>query len=128
MTGRIQIGALPPAVPTTPTMPNMPVANVPTVPTAGTSICDKYSNILRVTNLQLVTNVVTATIAALLKDPLELPFFNGKQPPGSTDFTTNTRAAARLSSQLINFFGGALGCSDGSVPAYVGMHRDCIID
>jgi len=100
-------------------MPGVPVANVPTVPTAGTSICDKYSNALKQSNLQLMTNIVTATIQGLLKDPLELPFFNGKQPPGSTDFTTNTKAAARLTKQLINFFGGALGCSDGSVPPYV---------
>jgi hypothetical protein len=45
----------------------------------------------------------------------------GQKPPNSTDFTKNPTAAARLSKQLVNFFGGALGCSDKSIPPYVGM-------
>lgn len=41
---------------------------------------------------------------------------------GSTDFTSaaNAKKTAKLTNDLIAFFGSALGCTDGSIPAYNG--------
>jgi len=90
----------------------------PNVP--AQSICDKYSHVLNLDNYHLMYAIVAGTEAALLANSSTAPFFNGVQPPASTDFTSNPVALKALTNQLINFFGGALGCSDGTVPPYTG--------
>jgi hypothetical protein len=42
----------------------------------------------------------------------------GVQPAASTDFLTDSVALAALQQGLVEFFGAALGCSDGSIPPY----------
>jgi len=86
------------------------------------SICDRYSEALMVTNKILMTNVVTGTFGKITSvDSPILKFFNGVQPPGSTDYLNkNKNALAGLVHGLVTFFGGALGCHDGTVAKYGG--------
>jgi len=86
------------------------------------TICDRYSEVLKVTNKMLMTNVVTGTFGKITapSSPI-LKFFNGVQPPGSTDYLNkNKDALAGLVHGLVTFFGGALGCQDGTVSKYGG--------
>eukprot|EP01115_Flamella_aegyptia_P005576 TRINITY_DN2334_c0_g1_i1.p1 TRINITY_DN2334_c0_g1~~TRINITY_DN2334_c0_g1_i1.p1 ORF type:complete len:197 (+),score=104.37 TRINITY_DN2334_c0_g1_i1:252-842(+) len=83
------------------------------------SICDKYSTALNVSNSDLVTLVVSQTVNAALNSDLK-QFFDGTTPPGSTDFTSNSAAFNTLATHLVQFFGAALGCTDGSIGAYTG--------
>jgi len=85
------------------------------------NICDKYSGALGISNKQLVTTVVTGTFKEITKPMAPtLPFFNGKKPPGSTNFLTNQRALMALVGGLVSFFGDALSCSDGTIDPYTG--------
>jgi len=85
------------------------------------SICDKYSSALKLSNKELVTAVVTGTFKEITQpNTPTLKFFNGQQPPGSTNFLTNTGALNGLVNGLVSFFGMALGCSDGSIGPYRG--------
>jgi len=85
------------------------------------SICDKYSNALKIKNVDLVTSVVTKTFGGITKPgTVTINFFNGVQPPGSTNFLTNSGALTRLVNGLVAFFGSALGCTDGSIGPYKG--------
>jgi len=85
------------------------------------SICDKYSFALKLSNKELVTAVVTGTFKEITQpNTPTLKFFNGQQPPGSTNFLINTGALNALVNGLVSFFGGALGCSDGSIGPYRG--------
>lgn len=76
--------------------------------------------------------IVDGTIDAVLDEKsLLLEYFDGTVPAGSTNFTDPKNAAAAnfLRDGLVNFFGAALGCSDGSIPAYTGrgmkeVHKD----
>jgi len=82
-------------------------------------ICGKYAFALGITEVQLMSAAVGAVVKKELADPTILPFFNGQVPSGSTNFLTNTSAFARLSSNLVAFFGGALGCKV-NFPIYTG--------
>jgi truncated hemoglobin YjbI len=85
------------------------------------SICDKYSFALKLSNNQLVTTVVTGVFGEITKpNTPTLKFFNGQQPQGSTNFLTNQAALKGLVNGLVTFFGAALGCSDGSIGNYQG--------
>jgi truncated hemoglobin YjbI len=84
------------------------------------SICDRYSRLLGVTNVQLVSLVVSKTFEAALGSPTLVGFFDGTVPAGSTDFTTNQAAATALSNSLVAFFGAALSCTDPGFPTYTG--------
>jgi truncated hemoglobin YjbI len=92
--------------------------------TCVTSLCNKYSNLMNLpsvpagANLNLMTVVVNAVIAAEVTDPLIGPFFNGTTPPGSIDFLPGSSQSTRLTNALIAFFGGpdALGCTDPAFP------------
>jgi len=85
------------------------------------SICDKYSFALKLSNNQLVTTVVTGTFGEITKpNTPTLKFFNGDQPRGSVNFLTNQGALKSLVNGLVTFFGAALGCSDGSIGRYTG--------
>jgi len=90
--------------------------------TGKDSICDKYSTLLKVTNKQLVTNVVVGTFGKITaKDAPTLIYFNGVKPPGSTDFINKNKDQLKgLVDGLVSFFGMALGCSDGSISPYTG--------
>jgi len=85
-----------------------------------TSFCNRYSSALSFTNLQLLTLVVNQTVTALVSNATTLPFFNGVMPSGSTNFLANTQALSSLETQLIQFFGSILGCTDGTIAPYTG--------
>jgi len=82
-------------------------------------ICGKYAFALGITEVQLMVAAVTAVVKKELADSTILPFFNGQVPPGSTNFINNATAYNRLASNLVAFFGGALGCSI-NFPPYTG--------
>jgi len=85
------------------------------------SICDKYSVALKVDNKKLVTNVVTGTFGELTKpNAPTLPFFNGQTPAGSTNYVAGGAPLNALVDGLVSFFGGALGCTDGTIKPYKG--------
>jgi len=88
---------------------------------AVTSVCDIYSAKLNISDNALVTTVVDGTIAAALGSGLHV-YFDGEVPPGSTNFTSpaQNQSLANLVIHLTEFFGGALGCSDGTIAAYTG--------
>jgi truncated hemoglobin YjbI len=89
------------------------------------SICDKYSAALKLNNSALVTTVVTGVVGKLLDaKSINKKYFDGTKPPGSTDYTTNQKAAAELVGSLVAFFGSALGCSDGTIGQYQGAPMD----
>jgi len=86
------------------------------------TICDRYADALKISDKQLVTNVVVGTFGKITAptSPI-LKFFNGVQPPGSTDFINkNKNALPGLVNGLVTFFGSALGCHDMSIGPYVG--------
>jgi len=90
-----------------------------------TPICNKYSVPYNLNNIALVSLVVNLTVLGpngLLANSQILPFFNGQTPAGSTNFTDPSQAAAftTLFNHLVQFFGSALGCSDGTIGAYQG--------
>jgi len=87
---------------------------------AAESLCDKYSFVLNLNNHDLLSAIVTGTIDGLVTNSSTAVYFNGVQPPASTDFTSDGVALATLSNALISFFGGVLGCDDGSVTPYTG--------
>jgi len=89
---------------------------------ARVTFCDKYASALSVNDSYLVGQVVSKTVAAALAsgDTELKQFFDGKTPAGSTDFTTNTGAFNTLFAHLVEFFGSALGCSDGTIGTYQG--------
>jgi hypothetical protein len=85
------------------------------------SICDRYSKLLNITNVQLVTTVVQNFLVAALTPGFPLKgFFDGSIPVGSTNFSANAAAATRLGGCLVAFFGqqGVLTCTDASFPPY----------
>jgi len=87
------------------------------------SVCDKYASSLGISDVTLIGVVVNGTLAGVLANSSTAPYFNGGLPPGgATDFTdpANVGALNALRNHLIQFFGMALGCSDGSVPPYTG--------
>jgi hypothetical protein len=76
------------------------------------------------------------TVANILADPTQLPYFNGQAqfrvaggveggqlPAPTPDFTTNSGAFNVLFSHLVQFFGasGALGCTGSGFPTYSGV-------
>jgi len=85
-----------------------------------TTICPKYAGALEISQIKLMQAVVNAVVAKELADPMILPFFNGKVPPGSTNFLTNQAAFQNLARNLVSFFGGALGCVEAGFPKYTG--------
>jgi len=95
--------------------PPPPVDIVPVGP-----VCDKYSQILKLSNLMLITTVVEQTFTGLLQSDVTKPYFIGRIPPGSLDFTQNPQDKKKLVDALVSFFGQALGCTDGSIPPYKG--------
>jgi len=91
-------------------------------PTAGVTICNKYSAALKLSNFDLVKSVVGGTVQGLTQNSITLPYFNGQFPSGSRNFldAANSQALADLSAHLIQFFGAALGCTDGTITPYTG--------
>jgi len=90
------------------------------------TICVKYSAALKLNNNQLVTAVVLGVFANITNanSPL-LTFFNGAiiNYPGNlliNFLTPNTTYQNTLVLHLVQFFGNALGCSDGTIGAYAG--------
>jgi len=85
------------------------------------SICNKYSSPGVTSNYGLVSTVVSRTVTAAFTPGSGLDqFFNGSVPAGSTNYVGNTTATVILAGKLVSFFGGALGCSDGSIQVYGG--------
>jgi len=87
------------------------------------SICDRYSDVLKVSNHDLVAKVVLAVFQKVTAfgSPIRI-YFNGDKPPGSLDFlnSKNKVALDGLVNGLVTWFGMALGCSDDSIAPYGG--------
>jgi len=89
------------------------------------SICTKYSTALNINNSALVTGLVLATFGNITApaSPL-LHFFDGTiiNFPGNMmiDFRVAGAPQATLVQHLVQFFGAALGCADGSIGTYAG--------
>jgi len=90
---------------------------------ASPSICDKYSNALKISNTALVTTVVKGAIARLVAaDAPTKKYFDGTKPSGSINFldAANAQLLQSLTDSLINFFWGPLGCTMDPVRRYTG--------
>jgi truncated hemoglobin YjbI len=83
-------------------------------------ICPYYSSALGVSEVTLMTTIVSQVVGAELADPSILPYFNGQIPPGSINFLNNTVQYNRLATNLVAFFGRALGCNSPGFPPYTG--------
>jgi len=90
--------------------------------TGCSSFCFNYSQGGILSNNQLMTAVVSKSVAAALNSTLK-KFFDGTFPAGSTDFTAPANSAQynKLADHLIKFFGENLGCKDGTILAYDGI-------
>jgi len=89
------------------------------------SICEKYSGILNVTNNGLVTTVVNGVVGKVTAPgAVTLKYFDGTKPAGSTNFLQDSAALKALVGSLVQFFGDALGCSDGTITPYTGPKMD----
>jgi len=87
-----------------------------------TSICNKLVTPGVGTANATVATVVNATVFAALGDATLAPYFTGKT--GSRpDYTlpANADKLKTLFDHLVSFFGGALGCSDGTIATYAGQ-------
>jgi len=96
---------------------------------AQDSVCDKYSSVLNLTNGQLVKTVVDNTVTKIVApNTVTKKYFDGTKPTGSTNFLDekNADALKALVQSLVQFFGGALGCSDGTIKPYTGPAMDKI--
>jgi len=88
-----------------------------------TSICDRYSDALKVSNEALLGTVVDGAIAKLtaVGAPTK-KYFDGTKPSGSVDFTSPSNSAllTALRGKLIDFFWAPLGCTDDPAHVYTG--------
>lgn len=85
------------------------------------TFCEKYTGAPFKNSKDLVTTVVDAVIDRVVAPTSRvLEYFDGTL--GLTNFTAPGNAAktVALRDSLVAFFGTALGCSDGSIPAYSG--------
>jgi len=86
------------------------------------TICNKYSIQGVTNNTALISSVVIGTFTAAINSPILLPFFNGSiNYVGVQNYLTNTTAQGILVAHLIQFFGMALGCTDGTIGTYQGV-------
>jgi len=91
------------------------------------SICDRYSNALKLSNNELVTKVVVGVFGEITNSVSPIKkYFDGTKPRGSVNFLDpkNKLALAGLVNGLVTWFGGALMCSDDTIPAYGGDTLD----
>jgi len=87
------------------------------------SICDRYSDVLKVSNKDLVSKVVLAVFQKITAFGSQIRiYFNGDKPAGSLNFldAKNKVALDGLVNGLVTWFGMALGCSDDSIGPYGG--------
>jgi len=91
------------------------------------SICDKYSQALNVSNKGLVSKVVNDVVGRVVANGTTTKkYFDGTKPAGSTNFldAANAQALKDLVASLVQFFGAALDCSDGTITPYTGPSMD----
>jgi hypothetical protein len=94
-----------------------------------TSICDRYSKTLNLTNNQLIGAVVTGVFTNITNPNVTsslLYFFDGStiNYPGGVKVDFRNTSDARsllLGLHLIQFFGRALNCTDGTIGGYAGL-------
>jgi len=87
----------------------------------ATSICDKYSKALDLTNNKLISTIISSTVTKLVAvGAITKQYFDGVKPAGSTNFLNSPDELKALEASLVQFFGGGLGCSDGSITPYTG--------
>jgi truncated hemoglobin YjbI len=87
------------------------------------SICDRYSQALKITNKELVQSVVVKAFTAITADSSPIKkYFDGRKPPGSLNYLNpkNKVSLDGLVNGLTTWFGDALGCSDDTIPPYGG--------
>jgi len=97
---------------------------------AQNTICDRYSNALKVSNKDLIKGVVQKAFTRIT-DPNGSPirkYFDGTKPRGSLNFLNpkNSVALEGLVHGLTTWFGAALGCSDDTIPPYGGPPLDVV--
>jgi len=90
------------------------------------SFCDRYSSALGLSNYGLINYTVSNAFQLFLADPVMNPYFTGQTPQDQTNFQTNAAAGSNLLNGVIDFFGVALGCTDGTIPKYTGKAMDVI--
>jgi len=93
------------------------------------SFCDRYSAILQANDHDVVYAIINRTVYKVVANPITLPFFNGQRPANAVNFLIDPNALANLIEQLVEFFGQALGCTDGTINKYGGrsmlnVHRN----
>lgn len=94
-----------------------------TVSLAGQqTLCEKYAKALGLTQIAMMNKIVGDVVTAEVSNPSIKPFFDGRLPAGSTNFTNPANKAAfdNLALGLVSFFGGALGCTEAGFPKYTG--------
>jgi len=91
------------------------------------TICNRYSGALNLRNYDLVNTVVLGVFTNIttVGSPL-VSFFDGSTVnfPGGmkVNFITAGMSQTVLVTHLIQFFGAALGCSDGTIGTYAGAN------
>jgi len=91
------------------------------------TICNRYSGALNLRNYDLVNTVVLGVFTNITTagSPL-ISFFDGSTInfPGATkvNFIAAGASQTTLVAHLIQFFGAALGCSDGTIGTYAGAN------
>jgi len=88
------------------------------------NICNIYATPFVTNSTQLLTAIVTNVVTGLLANPAMKIYFDGTKPAGSVNFTSPSRSVeyANLAKHLIEFFGNALGCTDGGIGNYTGKN------
>jgi len=88
------------------------------------NICNNYTIPAVMNSNQLVSAVVNGTVNLALASPQLVVYFNGQKGgrPNYTNASDPNAAAqfAALFNHLVQFFAGALGCTDGTVSAWGG--------
>jgi len=84
------------------------------------SICNKLVVPGIGSTLAVISSVVNASVNLAIASPLLLPYFQGKIGTHG-DFTTDMTKFNLLFTHLVEFFGLALGCSDGTIGNYTGQ-------
>jgi len=92
---------------------------------AQNNVCEKYSDVLKINNLQLVTKILDGALPGIVSGPTK-KYFDGSKPNHSLNYLdpANSAQLAALKTSLVQFFGTAMECSDGSIPAYSGPPMD----
>jgi len=88
------------------------------------SFCTRQSTRLGVSQLEFIQKLVNALFSRVLSsNSVNLKYFNGQTPPGSTNFLdpTNAGELEALLHRFVTFFGTIFLCNDPMFPVYTGQ-------